>query len=151
VSWQPTPDSGGAPLTRYALRVNRERRWLPPDATSVVLRGVVPGAHRVRVRAANAVAGSQWAPTAVEVPAYPSVSGPHRARKGKTITLALRGLLPGARAVVTVDPVKGRTLTKRPMVRRDGTATVRFTVRRRLTVVVASGGVASRPHRVGLG
>jgi hypothetical protein len=151
VSWQPTPDSGGAPLTRYALRVNRERRWLPPDATSVVLRGVVPGAHRVRVRAANAVAGSQWAPTSVEVPAYPSVSGPHRTRKGKTITLALRGLLPGARAVVTVDPVKGRTLTKRPMVRRDGTATVRFTVRRRLTVVVASGGVASRPHRVGLG
>jgi hypothetical protein len=37
------------------------------------------------------------------------------------------------------------------MVRRDGTATVRFTVRRRLTVVVASGGVTSRPHRVGLG
>jgi hypothetical protein len=148
VTWQPTPDSGGAPLTRYALRVRGERAWLSPDATSAVVRDVVAGPGRVKVRAANAVAGSPWATTSVDVPAYPTISGPHRARKGTRVTLDLRGLLPSARATVTLDPVKGRTVTKRPKARADGTATVRFEVRRKVTVVVTSGDVASRVHRV---
>jgi hypothetical protein len=150
VSWQPTPDSGGAPLERYAVLVKGERTWLPPGATSAVVRGVVAGPGRVRVRAANAVAGSAWATVPVDVPAYPTISGPHVARKRTTVTLALRGLLPGARATVTVDPAKGRTVTKRPMARADGTATVRFRVTRPVKVVATSGGVTSRTHRVRL-
>jgi hypothetical protein len=86
----------------------------------------------------------------VDVPAYPTVSGPHRARKRATVTLSLRGLLPGTRATLTVDPAKGRTLAKRPLARADGTATVRFRVTRPVAVVATSGGVTSRTHRVRL-
>jgi hypothetical protein len=148
VTWQPTPDTGGAPLTRYALRVKGERTWLAPDATSAVVRGVVAGPGRVKVRAANAVAGSPWSTTSVDVPAYPTISGPHRARKGTRVTLDLRGLLPKVRATVTIDPVKGKTVTKRTKAGADGTATVRFKVRRKLTVVVTSGDVSSPRHRL---
>jgi hypothetical protein len=148
VTWQPTPDTGGAPLTRYALRVKGERTWLAPDRTSAVIRGVVAGPGNVKVRAANAVAGSQWSTTRLDVPAYPTISGPHRARKGSRVTLDLAGLLPRTRASVTIDPVRGRTFTKRARADADGTAVVRFKIRRKVTVLVTSGEVTSRPYRV---
>jgi hypothetical protein len=49
---------------------------------------------------------------------------------------------------VTIDPVKGKTVTKRTKAGADGTATVRFKVRRKLTVVVTSGDVSSPRHRL---
>jgi hypothetical protein len=148
VTWQPTADTGGAPLTRYALRVKGERTLVAPDRTGAVVGGVVAGPGTVKVRAANAVAGSRWTTTRVEVPAYPTISGHHRARKGARVALDLRGLLPHARAAVTIDPVRGRTLTKHPKARADGTATVRFKIRRKVAVVVTTGDVSSRPFRV---
>lgn len=148
VSWQHPADTGGAPLTGYAVRMNGERSRLGAGATSTEVRGVVAGPGTVRVRAANAVAFSPWSTMPVDVPAYPSISGPRAVRKGTLVTLDLGGLLPRARAAVTFDPVKGRTLTKRPRARADGTVTVRFRVKHRATVVATSGGVDSRPHRV---
>jgi len=110
----------------------------------------VPGERVVKVRARNAVARTPWAQAAATVPAYPSISGPTTARKGSKVTLALRGLLPGERAVVTIDPAKGSTVTRRATVTAKGTATVTYWVKSRTRFVVVSGGVRSAPKVIRL-
>lgn len=148
VTWAPPADTGGAPLTRYVVRVNGVPQVLPPDALDVVVTGVVAGPREVSVRAGNAVARSVTAPTVVEVPAYPRVTGPVSASKRSTVRLTVRGLLPGTSAAVTLTPAKAGRVTRSVRVRADGTATVRVLVKRTLRVVVTSGGTTSAPHRV---
>lgn len=145
VSWVPPADTGGAPLTDFVVEHAGVKVTLPPTATSFELTGVVPGEREVKVRARNAVARTGWAKATVSVPAYPSVSGPSKVRKGSKVTLALRGLLPGERAVVTINPAKGPTVTRRPAVSPKGTATVTYWVKSRTRFVVVSGGVRSAP------
>ncbi len=150
VAWTPPADTGGAPLTRYVVKVAGREQVLPPTATSVEFSGVVAGTRDVTVRAVNAVARSPWSTTSVAVPAYPTIAGPHKARKGSRVTLTMTGLLPGTGAVVTIDPAKGKTVTRRPAVSGGGTATVRIEVRSRTKVVVVSGGVRSAAHLIRL-
>jgi hypothetical protein len=47
--------------------------------------------------------------------------------------------------VVTIDPAKGATVTRRPVVTLKGTATVTYWVKSRTRFVVVSGGVRSAP------
>lgn len=148
VTWTPPVDTGGAPLTRYAVRVNGVLRLVPPGALGLVAKGVVPGSRAVSVRAGNAVATSGYAATTVAVPAYPAVSGPKSARKGSTVTLRVRGLLRGAPSAVTFTPAKAGRVTRPLKVRADGTATIRVVVKRTLRLVVTSSDVSSAPHRV---
>jgi hypothetical protein len=150
VSWTPSTDTGGTYLVKQVVQVGSRTIDVAPDATSLEVTGVVPGQRAVQVRAVNPVARSPWATTSVTVPAYPSVSAPGTVRKGTTVTLALRGLLPGERPVVTIDPAKGATVTRRPSVSAAGTATLRWTVRSRTKVVVVSGGVRSDPRVIRL-
>jgi hypothetical protein len=102
------------------------------------------------VRAFNAVADSAWAPVAVTVPAYPSVSGPTKARKGSTVRLTLAGLLPHQAATLRVTTVKSgktvtRTVTPKPA---TGGAVVSLTVRSTVRVFAVSGGLRSAVHRI---
>jgi hypothetical protein len=150
VSWLPPTDTGGTYLVKQVVEVAGRKIDVAPDATSLEVTGVVPGQRTVKVRAVNPVARSPWAATSVAVPAYPSVSAPARVRKGTTVTITLRGLLPGERPVVTIDPAKGVTATRRPEVSAAGTATVRWTVRSRTRVVAVSGGVRSDPRVIRL-
>jgi len=150
VSWVPSTDTGGTYLVKQVVEVAGRKIDVAPDATSLEVTGVVPGQRAVKVRAVNPVARSPWATTSVTVPAYPSVSAPAEVRKGTTVTVTLRGLLPGERPVVTIDPAKGATVTRRPEVSAAGTATLRWTVRSRTKVVVVSGGVRSDPRVIRL-
>jgi len=150
VSWVPSTDTGGTYLVKQVVAVAGRKIGVAPDATSLEVTGVVPGQRSVKVRAVNPVARSPWAATSVAVPAYPSVRAPARVRKGTTVTLTLRGLLPGERPVVTIDPAKGATVTRRPAVSATGTATLRWTVRSRTKVVAVSGGVRSDPRVIRL-
>ena len=151
VSWVPPTDTGGTALVKQVVEVGGRAVAVAPEATSLVVPGVVPGQRAVRVRAVNPVARSPWTTTAVAVPAYPSVSAPARVPKGTAVTITLRGLLPGERPVVTLDPAAGATVTRRPEVSATGTATLRWTVRARTRVVVVSGGVRSDPRVIRLG
>ena len=148
VSWTPPADTGGAPLTRYVVRVNGVRQVLPADASRLVVRDVVAGPQSLSVRARNAVATSDSAPGAVEVPAYPTVIGPATARKKSTVALTVSGLVPGAPRTVTLAPAGAGEVAQASRVREDGTATVRVLVKRTLRVVVAGGDIASPPHRI---
>jgi hypothetical protein len=150
VSWVPPTDTGGTYLVKQVVEVAGRKIDVAPDATTLEVTGVVPGQRTVKVRAVNPVARSPWTATSVAVPAYPSVSAPARVRKGTTVTVTLRGLLPGERPVVTIDPVKGATVTRRPAVSTAGTATLRWTVRSRTKVVAVSGGVRSDPRVIRL-
>ena len=138
------------PAHRYVVKVAGQEQVLPPTATSVEFSRVIAGTRDVTVRAVNAVARSPWSTTSVAVPAYPTIAGPHKARKGTRVTLTMTGLLPGGGAVVTIDPAKGKTVTRRPAVSSGGTATVRLEVRSRTKVVVVSGGVRSAAHLIRL-
>jgi hypothetical protein len=149
VTWQPPTDTGGAPLARYVLTVNGVRQVVAPTAGRADVAGVVAGPRSVTLRAANAVATSAAAVTTVDVPAYPTVTARRVVRKRTTVTLSLRGLLPGARATVAVSPRKaGRLSTTRVKASKRGTATVRLVVKRSLRVVVTSDGVRSAPRRI---
>ncbi|MGZ4608852.1 MAG: heparinase II/III domain-containing protein [Actinomycetes bacterium] len=149
VTWEPPLDTGGAPLTRFVVRVNGVRTVVPASARSLVVRGVVAGARAVSVRGANAVATSGATSTRVAVPAYPSVSGPTSVRKGRAVTFTLRGLLPGAPTSVTLSPAKaGRVRTKPVKVSAAGTAKVVVVVKKSLRIVVRSGGVASSARKI---
>lgn len=148
LTWTLPTDTGGAPLTRQQLSVDRKRSWLPADVTGRRLTRLAPGRHKVWVRAGNAVALSPVALTKVDVPVYPKVTAPTKVRKRTLVTLALKGLMPGTRARLTVDPDKGKTLVRRPRVRDDGTAVVRLRLRRSVTVAVTSGGVSSKERRI---
>jgi hypothetical protein len=149
VSWAAPVDTGGAPLTRYAVRVDGKKTVeVPPGATSVVVKGLVPGSRTIAVRALNQVATSPDAAAAVAVPAYPSVTGPASARKGTTVKLTLHGLLKGSKTAVTFTPAKSGRVTKAVKVRADGTAIVRVVVKKTLRLVVTSGDVRSAPHRI---
>jgi hypothetical protein len=150
VTWVPPTDTGGTPLTDFVVEHAGTKTVVPPTATSFVLTGVVPGDRVVKVRARNAVARTPWATATATVPAYPSISGPSTVRKGSKVTLTLRGLLPGERPVVTVDPAKGATVTRRPVVTSKGTATVTYWVKSRTRFVVVSGGVRSAPKVIRL-
>jgi len=150
VSWVPPVDTGGAPLVDFVVEHAGTKTVLPATATSHVLSGVVPGDRLVKVRARNAVARTPWASATATVAAYPSISGPGTVRKGSKVTLTLRGLLPGERPVVTLDPAEGATVTRRPTVTAKGTATVTYWVRSRTRVVVVSGGVRSAPKVIRL-
>jgi hypothetical protein len=152
VGWQPPADTGGAPLTRYAVRIDGKRVVVPAGgATSVVVNGVHAGAEVAKVRAFNAVAMSAWAPVAVDVPPYPSISGPTKVRKGTTVRLRLAGLLPGQVADVAVKTVKsGAVRVLHPTASAGGTAPVRFVVRSTTRVSVTSGGVTSSVLRIGV-
>jgi len=148
MSWTPPLDTGGAPLTRFVVRVDGERQVLPPDALGLVVEDLVAGPHKVSVRAGNAVAVSDAAVAAVEVVPYPSVTGPKAARKGTTVALTVGGLLRGAPKAVTLTPAGAGRDARISRVRADGTATVRLVVRRTVTVTVSSADVVSAPHRV---
>ncbi|HET8970401.1 MAG TPA: fibronectin type III domain-containing protein, partial [Candidatus Nanopelagicales bacterium] len=150
VSWVPSTDTGGTYLVKQVVEVGGRKIDVAPDATSLEVTGVVPGQRAVKVRAVNPVARSPWATTSVAVPAYPSVSAPAKVRKGTTVTITLRGLLPGERPVVTIDPAKGATVTRRPAVSAAGTASLRWTVKSRTRVVAVSGGVRSDPRVIRL-
>jgi hypothetical protein len=152
VTWTPPVDTGGAPLTQYAVRIGDKRVVVPAGATSAVVSGLLAGPTVATVRAFNAVAQSAWAPVAVTVPAYPSVSGPSTARKGSTVRLTLAGLLPHQPATLRVTNVKSgktvtRTVTPRPA---TGGAVVSLTVRSTVRVVAVSGGLRSAVHRIGV-
>lgn len=148
LAWTPPLDTGGAPLTRYVVRVDGVRRVVPPDALGLVVEDLVAGPHEVSVRAGNAVATSDDAGAAVEVLPYPSVTGPKTARKGTTVALTARGLLRGAPKAVTITPAGAGRVLGVTRIRADGTAIVRVVVKRTVQVVVASGDVLSAPHRV---
>jgi hypothetical protein len=149
VTWALPVDTGGAPLTRQVVRVDGERTRLDAGPVSHEQRQVVPGQRSVRVRTGNAVALAPYTTVLVDVPAYPTVTGPHRVQRRSTVRLQLHGLLPGVRATVTADPVRGKTVTRRPKARADGTATVRIPVRKhKMRVVAESGGVRSDVHRL---
>ena len=151
VTWQPPVDTGGAPLTQYAVRVDGKRVVAPAGAASAVVSGVRAGSRVATVRAFNEVAMSAWASAAVAVPAYPSVTGPTRAKKRSTVTLALAGLLPGQPVSVAVTTVKsGKVATRSLTAGADGRATVKVTVRSTVRVVASSGGVRSAAHRIGV-
>ena len=64
VTWTPPIDTGGAPLTQYAVRVDGKRVVVPAGATSAVVSGLLAGPAVATVRAFNAVAASAWAPVA---------------------------------------------------------------------------------------
>jgi hypothetical protein len=104
------------------------------------------------VRAWNAVAGSAWARSTVTVPAYPTIAGPGRARKGSTVRLTLSGLLPHQRASLRVTTVSsGRTVTRSVTVSPTrGTAVVSLRVRSTVRVVAVTGGLRSAAHRIGV-
>jgi hypothetical protein len=149
VTWQPPVDTGGAPLTRFAVRINGKRVVVPAGAGTAVVGGVTPGNRQARVRAFNEVAMSGWAPAAVAVPAYPSVTGPAKVRKGTRATLHLAGLLPGQAATLRVTTVaSGKVDTRKVDPRADGTASVRLLLRKTVRVVAVSGGVTSARHRI---
>ena len=148
VAWTPPVDTGGTPLTRYVVRVDGERRVVAPEDLGLVVEDLVAGLHEVSVRAGNAVATSDDAPSVVEVPPYPSVTGPKVARKGTTVALTVRGLLRGAPKAVMLTPAGAGSVVGAVKIRVDGTATVQVRVRRTLTVTVTSGDVVSAPHRV---
>jgi hypothetical protein len=149
VTWQPPADTGGVPLTQFAIRVDGKRVVVPASARSAVVTGVRAGSREAMVRAVNQVAMSWWARTPVPVPAYPSVSGPTRVRRGTTVTLHLAGLLPGHPTTLRVTTVaSGKVVTRVVHPRSDGTASVRLLVRRTVRVVAVSGGVTSPAHRI---
>jgi hypothetical protein len=149
VTWEPPVDTGGAPLTRFAIRIGDKRVVVPADARSAVISRVTAGNRVATVRAFNQVAMSGWAPAAVAVPAYPSVTGPGKARKGTRVTLHLAGLLPHQSATLRVTTVaSGKATTRKIDPKADGTATVRLLVRRTVRVVAISGGVSSPVHRI---
>jgi hypothetical protein len=152
VAWQPPVDTGGAPLTRYVVRIDGKRVVVPAGgATSVVVNGVHAGAEVAKVRAFNVVAMSSWAQLAVAVPPYPSITGPTKVRKGTKVRLRMSGLLPGQVADVAVKTVKsGAVRVLHPTATKDGTATVRFVVRSTTRVSVTSGGITSAVHRIGV-
>jgi hypothetical protein len=134
------------------VRIGDKRLVVPASATSAVVSGLFAGPTVAKVRAFNAVAESAWAPVAVTVPAYPSVSGPSTARKGSTVRLTLAGLLPHQPATLRVTNVKTgttvtRTVTPRPA---TGSAVVSLTVRSTVRVVAVSGGLRSAVHRIGV-
>ncbi len=152
VSWQPPADTGGAPLTRYAVRIDGKRVVVAADAaTSVVVSGVHAGDEVAKVRAFNAVAMSAWASIGVAVPPYPSVTGPTKVRKGTTVRVKLAGLLPGQVADVAVKTVKsGAVKLRHRTATKNGTATVRFLVRSTTRVSATSGGITSAVLRIGV-
>ena len=149
VTWQPPADTGGVPLTQYAIRVDDKRVVVPATAGSAVVGGITPGNRVARVRAFNQAAMSTWAPAAVAVPAYPSVTGPTKVRKGTRATLHLAGLLPGQPTTLRVTTVaSGKVATRQVTPNADGTATVRLLVRKTVRVVAVSDGVTSAVHRI---
>jgi hypothetical protein len=152
VAWQPPVDTGGAPLTRYAVRIDGKRVVVPAGgATSVVVNGVHAGAEVAQVRAFNVVAMSPWAQLEVAVPPYPSITGPTKVAKGTRVTVKMSGLLPGQVADVAVKTVKsGAVQVLHPTATKDGTATVRFEVRSTSRVSVTSGGITSTVLRIGV-
>jgi hypothetical protein len=153
VTWTPPTDTGGAPLTRFAVQVGSKRVFVPAGAGSAVFGNVLAGGPRsVAVRAWNAVAGSAWARSAVTVPAYPTIAGPSRARKGSTVRLTLSGLLPHQGASLRVTTVSsGRTVTRSVTVSATkGTAVVSLRVRSTVRVVAVTGGLRSAAHRIGV-
>ena len=46
VTWQPPADTGGVPLTQYAIRIDGKRVVVPAGAGSAVVGGVTPGNRR---------------------------------------------------------------------------------------------------------
>ena len=152
VAWQPPVDTGGAPLTRYAVRIDGQRVVVPAGgATSVVVDGVHAGDEVAEVRAFNAVAMSPWSQLAVAMPPYPSITGPAKVTKGTRVTVKTAGLLPGQVADVAVKTVKsGGVRVLHPTATKNGTATVRFEVRSTSRVSVTSGGVTSAVLRIGV-
>ncbi len=96
------------------------------------------------MRAFNQVAVSGWTPLPVAVPAYPSVAGPTRVKKGTTVTLRFAGLLPNQPTTIQVRIVKSGKLTTRTIdPRNDGTATLRLKVSKTVRVAATSGGIRS--------
>jgi hypothetical protein len=149
VTWQPPADTGGVPLTQYVIRIDDKRVVVPASAGSAVLGGITPGNRVARVRAFNQAAMSTWAPAAVAVPAYPSVTGPTKVRKGTRATLHLAGLLPGQPTTLRVTTVaSGKVATSKVTPKADGTATVQLLLRKTVRVVAVSGGVTSAVHRI---
>ena len=148
VSWTPPADTGGAPLTRYVVRVDGVRQFVPAGALGLVVKDVVAGPRSVSLRASNAVATSAPAPSAVEVPAYPTVTGPVSARRKSNVKLTVSGLVPGAPRTVTLTPAGAGRILRATRVREDGSATVRVLAKRTLRVVVTSGDIASAAHRI---
>jgi hypothetical protein len=153
VTWTPPTDTGGAPLTRFAVQVGSKRVFVPASAGSAVFGKVLAGGPRpVAVRAWNAVAGSAWGRSAVTVPAYPTIAGPSRARKGSLVRLTLSGLLPHQGASLRITTVSsGKTVTRSVTVSATkGTAVVSLRVRSTVRVVAVTGGVRSAAHRIGV-
>ena len=149
VTWTPPSDTGGAPLTTYVVWVADRRVVVPADQTSAEVSGIVPGSRVAKVRAFNAVAHSTWSRATVDVPAYPALHGPARARKGATVRLTLTGLLPEQPTSVAIRTVSSgavRTVQVRPMA--DGTGALRFRVQSTVRVVATSGGVRSGAVRI---
>ncbi len=151
LSWQPPADTGGAPLTRFVVRIDGTRVVLPPDATSTVVDGVRAGARRARVRAFNAVAMSGWAPMDVAVPPYPTLEAPSKVRKNTRVKVRMAGLLPRQRADVAVKNVRtGKVRVRHVTASRNGKASIRLRVRSTTRLSVTSGGLTSPVIRIGV-
>ena len=149
VTWDPPTDTGGAPLTQFGIRVDAKRVAVPAGARTAVVSGVRAGSRVAKVRAFNQVAVSTWTEAPAAVPAYPSVTGPTRVRRGGTATLQLAGLLPNELATLRVTVLKsGKVTTRTVNPKADGTATVRVRVWKPVRVVAVSGGVTSSRLRV---
>ncbi len=149
VTWDPPTDTGGAPLTKFAVRVDGKRVTVPAGARSAVVSGVRAGSRVAKVRAFNQVAVSTWTAAPAAVPAYPSVNGPTRVRRGATATLDLAGLLPNQPSTLRVTVLKsGKVTTRAVKPKSDGTATVRLRVWKTVRVVAVSGGVTSARWRI---
>jgi hypothetical protein len=149
VTWEPPGDSGGVPLTQFAVRLAGTRVVVPADGRRAVVNGVLAGNREATVRAFNQAAMSGASAAAVAVPAYPSVTGPAKVRKGTRATLHLAGLLPGRRATLRLTTVKGGKVTTRSIApKADGTATVKVLLRKTVRVVAVSGAVTSARLRI---
>ncbi len=151
VTWDAPADTGGAPLTQFGVRVDGKRVAVPAGARSAVVSGVRAGSRIAKVRAFNSVAVSTWTEAPAAVPAYPSVTGTSRVRRGGMATLHLAGLLPNQPVTVRVTVLKsGKVTTRTVGAKADGTATVRLRVWKPVRVVAVSGGVTSARWRIGV-
>nr|WP_231126977.1 heparinase II/III family protein [Motilibacter aurantiacus] len=149
VSWDAPTDTGGAPITGYAVSFAGQSRRVAADARSVVFSETVPGRRGAAVRASNEVATSPVGRAALDVPAYPSVSAPRSVVEGTRATVTVRGLVPGGAGTVTVTPLAGgRPTTYAVRGGRLGAATVKVVVPSDVSFVASVGEVLSVPVRI---
>ena len=148
--WQPPADTGGAPLTRFAVRIDGKRVVAGRRRAARSSRRAGRAGGR-QVRAFNVVRGRRWAAVAVAVPAYPSIDGPTGSRRAPGSPSDSPACCPASRRPSRSRIVKSGKLTTRTIdPRNDGTATLRLRVQPDgAGSRPPAGGIRSAVHRIG--